>query len=325
MKSKIIQLTFGNLIMSKSTPEILVVGDIILDHYLYGTTNRISPEAPVPIVECNEETWVLGGAANVANNLVAIRSKATLAGIVGEDENGALVKNLVNAKGINDLIFTSKNRKTTTKTRIISSCHQLLRIDKEDRYPILNTEESELFNKISLNIDNFDCVIISDYSKGLLTDTLIKSIIELSNQKKIKVLVDPKSPPFIKYEGAYLIKPNKKEATLETGVNIIDENTFSLAAQKIQTTTSCEVVVITLSEDGVGLYNKNITKVLPTKAKDIFDVTGAGDTFIATLSLAIAKGKSIIESCEIANYASGIVIGKHGCVPVEYKELESIL
>ena len=325
MKSKTIQLTFGNFIMSKSTPEILVVGDIILDHYLYGTTNRISPEAPVPIVECNEEKWVLGGAANVANNLVAIRAKVTLAGIVGDDDNGILVKTLVKSKGINDLICISKNRKTTTKTRIISSNHQLLRIDKEDKYPILNIEASEIFNKISLNIGSFDCIIISDYSKGLLTDILIKKIIELSNQNNIKVLVDPKMPPFIKYSGAYLIKPNKKEAMIETGVNIVDDNTFSIAAHQIQTTTSCEVVVITLSEDGVGIYNKNINKVLPTKAKEIFDVTGAGDTFIATLSFAIAKGKSIIESCEIANYASGIVIGKHGCVPVEYKEIESIL
>lgn len=132
-------------------------------------------------------------------------------------------------------------------------------------------------------------------------------------------------PPFVKYSGAYLIKPNKKEAMLETGVNIVDDNTFSIAAHQIQTTTSCEVVVITLSEDGVGLYNKNINKVLPTKAKAIFDVTGAGDTFIATLSYAISKGKSIIESCEIANYASGIVIGKHGCVAINYEDIESMI
>lgn len=311
--------------MSKSIPEILVVGDIILDHYLSGSTNRISPEAPVPIVECNEEKWVLGGAANVANNLVAIRAKVTLAGIVGDDDNGVLVKSLVKSKSIRDLICISKNRKTTTKTRIISSNHQLLRIDKEDKYPILEIEETELYNKISLNIGNFDCIIISDYSKGLLTDTLIRKIIELSNQNNIKVLVDPKTPPFIKYSGAYLIKPNKKEAMLETGVNIVDDNTFSIAANQIQSTTSCEVVVITLSEDGVGIYNKNINKVLPTKAKEIFDVTGAGDTFIATLSFAIVKGKSIVESCQIANYASGIVIGKHGCVAIDYEEFESII
>ena len=275
--------------------------------------------------ECNEEKWVLGGAANVANNLVAIRAKVTLAGIVGEDDNGILVKSLVKSKGIHDLISFSKTRKTTTKTRIISSNHQLLRIDKEDKYPILETEETELYNNISLNIRNFDCIIISDYSKGLLTDILISKIIELSNQNNIKVLVDPKMPPFIKYAGAYLIKPNKKEAMLETGVNIFNDNTFSIAAHQIQATTSCEVVVITLSEDGVGIYNKNINKVLPTKAKEIFDVTGAGDTFIATLSYAISKGKSIIEACEIANYASGIVISKHGCVAIDFEEIESIL
>jgi D-beta-D-heptose 7-phosphate kinase/D-beta-D-heptose 1-phosphate adenosyltransferase len=311
--------------MNKSTPEILVVGDIILDHYLSGSTNSISPEAPVPIVECNEEKWVLGGAGNVANNLIGIRAKVTLAGIVGDDENGNLVKTLVKSKDIQDLICISKNRKTTTKTRIFSSNHQLLRVDKEDKYPILKTEETELLNKISLNIENFDCIIISDYGKGLLTDILIRKIIQLSNQHNIKVIVDPKMSPFIKYSGAYLIKPNKREAMLETGVNIVDYNTFSIAAHQIQTTTSCEVVVITLSEDGVGLYNKNINKVLPTKRKDIFDITGASDTFVATLSYAITKGKSIIESCEIANYASGIVIGKYGCVAIEYEEIESMI
>ena len=325
LKSKTFHQIFGNLLMSKSIPEILVVGDIILDHYLSGSINRISPEAPVPIVECNEEKWFLGGAANVANNLVGIRANVTLAGIVGNDDNAILVKTLVKSKNIHDLICISKNRKTTTKTRIISGNHQLLRIDNEDKFPILETEETELFNKISLNIGNFDCIIISDYGKGLLTDILIRKIIELSNQNNIKVLIDPKIVPFIKYSGAYLIKPNKKVAMLETGVNIVDDNTFSIAAHQIQTTTSCEVVVITLSEDGVGLYDKNINKVLPTKAKDIFDVTGAGDTFIAILTYAISKGKSIIESCEIANYASGIVIGKNGCAAIDYEEIESMM
>lgn len=311
--------------MSKTTPEILVVGDIILDHYLSGITNRISPEAPVPIVECKEENWVLGGAANVANNLVSIRAKVTLVGIVGEDENGVVVKNLVKSKGINGLICTSKNRTTTTKTRVISNNYQLLRIDKEDKYPILKIEEFELVKKISENIKKYDCVIISDYNKGLLTNELIKKIIEISNQNNIKVLVDPKIPPFEKYTGAYLIKPNKKEAMLQTGVDIVDYSTFSIAANQIKKATSCEVVVITLSEDGVGLFKKNTNKILPTKAKVIFDVTGAGDTFIAILAFTIAKGKSLIQSCEIANQAAGIVIGKKGCVTINYSELKSLL
>lgn len=311
--------------MSKYIPEILVVGDIILDHYLYGITNRISPEAPVPIVECKEEKWVLGGAANVANNLVALRAKVTLAGVVGEDENGNLLKTIIKSKGICDFLCISKNRNTTSKTRIISSNHQLLRIDKEDVYPISYNEERELFTKISSSIKNFDCIIISDYNKGLLTHSLVESIIEISNNNNIKILVDPKMPPFKKFYGAYLIKPNKKEAMLETGINIVNKETFLTASQKIQESTSCKEVVITLSEDGVGLYNKSLNKILPTNTKNFFDVTGAGDTFIATLAYSITKGKNIVESCVIANYASGIVIGKHGCATIDYLEIESMI
>jgi D-beta-D-heptose 7-phosphate kinase/D-beta-D-heptose 1-phosphate adenosyltransferase len=300
--------------MNNVKPSILVIGDIILDHYLSGTTSRISPEAPVPIVDCDNEKWVLGGAANVANNLAAIGAEVSLAGIVGDDQNGILVKNIMSSKNINDLTAISKNRKTTTKSRIISSNHQLLRIDKEDRHFISDKEEREILD-----------IIISDYNKGSLTSTLIKKIIESSKQNNIKVLVDPKTPPFSKYSGAYLIKPNRKEALLETGIDIVDERTLSMAAKKIHDATLCEVVVITLSEGGVGLYEKKTSKIIPTKAKEIFDVTGAGDTFIAVLAFAIANGKTIAESCELSNYASSIVVGKHGCVTIEYNEIESML
>jgi D-beta-D-heptose 7-phosphate kinase/D-beta-D-heptose 1-phosphate adenosyltransferase len=311
--------------MSNLKPSILVIGDIILDHYLSGITSRISPEAPVPIVDCESEKWVLGGAANVANNLASIGAEVTLVGIVGDDSNGILIKNMMLSKNINDLTFISKKRKTTTKSRIISSNHQLLRIDKEDRYFISDNEETEIFNRILINIKKYNSIIISDYSKGLLTNTLIKKIIEVSKQNNIKVIVDPKTPPFSKYSGAYLIKPNRKEALVETGVDIVDEETLSKAAKKIHEATLCEVVVITLSEGGVGLCEKERSKIIPTKAKEIFDVTGAGDTFIAVLAYAIAIGKTIIESCELSNYASGVVVGKYGCVAIEYNEIESML
>ncbi|UAJ14206.1 D-glycero-beta-D-manno-heptose-7-phosphate kinase [Aquirufa lenticrescens] len=309
--------------MNKINPKILVVGDIILDHYLSGDTNRISPEAPVPIVEFTEEKWVLGGAANVANNLNSIGADVTLSGIIGDDENGDIVRKILIHKGINEQFISSKSRRTTIKTRVISENHQLLRIDKEDRFSINKYEEIELIEKFSLNINEFDCVIISDYNKGLLTNTFIKTIIDLSHKSKIKVFIDPKQPPFAKYSGAYLVKPNRKEAMQETGIFIDNEKSFSIVANQIQESTNCEAVVITLSEDGVGLFEKGKTKILPTKAKEIFDVTGAGDTFIATLVYSMARGKSLEESCEIANFASGIVVGKHGCVPIEYKEIEA--
>jgi len=304
---------------------ILVIGDIILDHYLSGITNRISPEAPIPIVECTSEKWVLGGAANVANNLISLGAYVGLIGILGEDENSRIVKQLIHSKNICDLTTISKNRKTTFKSRITSSNHQLLRIDKEDRHNISNEEEVEILKNITTNIRNYKTIIISDYNKGLLTNNLIKEIIDISKKNNIKVLVDPKSPPFSKYHGAFIIKPNKKEAYLETGINIVDENTFFEAANQIKQITSTEAVVITLSEEGVGLYDNKMNKILPTKAKDIFDVTGAGDTFIATLAYSLTIGKSIIESCEIANYASGVVVGKYGCVAIEIKDIEKII
>jgi D-beta-D-heptose 7-phosphate kinase/D-beta-D-heptose 1-phosphate adenosyltransferase len=311
--------------MNNVKPSILVIGDIILDHYLYGTTSRISPEAPVPIVDCDNEKWVLGGAGNVANNLVSIGAEVTLAGIVGNDHYGSLVKRIISSKNINDLISISKNRKTTIKTRIISSNHQLLRVDKEDRHSISDIEERKIFSNLLINFKKYNCIIISDYNKGLLTNTLIKKIIESSKQNNIKVLVDPKTPPFSKYSGSFLIKPNRKEAFLETGVDVLDERTLSIAAKKIHDATLCEVVVITLSEGGVGLYEKKASKIIPTNAKEIFDVTGAGDTFIAVFAFAIANGKTIAESCELSNYASSFVVSKHGCVAIEYNEIESML
>ncbi len=308
--------------MNKKVPNILVVGDIILDHYLSGKTNRISPEAPVPIVEYESEEWVLGGAANVANNLVSLGAGVSLVGIIGNDKSGEIIKNITKSKCIGDLISVSDDRITTIKTRVVSSNHQLLRIDREDRHAISEDEVSEIVKNITQNINTYDCIIISDYSKGLLTDILISRLIDLANNNKIKVLVDPKSPPFSKFSGAYLIKPNRKEAFLETGINIVDEDSFYLAAQLIKNRTGCHCIVITLSEDGVGLFDDNIKRILPTEAKDIFDVTGAGDTFIATLAYGIGMGKSIIESCKLANYASGIVVGKYGCEAITLKEIE---
>lgn len=310
--------------MNNMRPSILVIGDLILDHYLYGTADRISPEAPVPIVDCTNEKWFLGGAANVANNLISIGVEVSLAGVVGDDQNGRKLKDLILSKGIKDLTITSKNRRTTTKSRIISSNHQLLRLDYEDRYLISDKEESDLYEQLQFDEFIYNCIIISDYNKGLLTDTFIRNLIESARLKKFLVLVDPKTPPFLKFSGAYLIKPNRKEAFDESGIDITDEESFIAAAKILQERTSCKVVVITLSEGGVGFYENGIGKIIPTKAKEIFDVTGAGDTFIAVLAYSLVKGRSIVESCELSNYASSIVISKYGCVAIEYDDIKSM-
>lgn len=302
--------------------KILVVGDIILDHYIYGSVNRISPEAPVPIVKFTNEKWLLGGAANVANNLSSLKCNVTLAGFIGNDKTGSKIKELIKSAGITDSLYLSPDRKSTIKSRIISKNHQLLRIDSEDIEEISKSQESNFFEKIKYEIKEFDCIIISDYAKGVMTKSLTRKIIDTANSKGVKVLVDPKNPPFEKYKGAYLIKPNKKEAKNETGISIENIDQFAIAADRIKRVTSCDVVIITLSEDGVGISHKDFTKLIPTKAIEICDVTGAGDTFIATLAYAITHGKSILESCELANRAASIVIGKPGCVSIEYTEIK---
>jgi D-beta-D-heptose 7-phosphate kinase/D-beta-D-heptose 1-phosphate adenosyltransferase len=309
--------------MNSLNSKILVIGDVILDQYLYGKCDRISPEAPVPIINFKSEEYLLGGAANVANNLVSLGVDVYLCGVIGNDKNGEILTDILNKKGIKNIFLKSKNRETTVKKRIISGGQQLLRIDREVTHNISNEEESNIFSCIEKIIKYIDCIIISDYCKGFLTDSLLKKIITISKENKIKVLVDPKNPPFSKYEGSFLIKPNRKEAKSATGIDIKDKNTFREAALKIKDETSCEIVIVTMSEDGVGLFDNDKEVLIPTNVKQIFDVTGAGDTFIATLAFGLVYGLSIFESCNLANYASGVVVGKSGCVPIELEELKS--
>jgi len=306
-------------------PSVLVVGDVILDHYVLGACERISPEAPVPIVDFISENWVLGGAANVANNLSSLGLNTALAGIVGDDESGEYISQQLSMKKITNLLVKSDERSTTTKTRIISGVQQLLRLDKEKKSDINSSEGLEIIDKIKSNISSFDCIIISDYNKGLMTVSLTSTLISIANQAGVKVLVDPKNPPFNKYRDVYLVKPNRKEAYNETGIYITDIESFENAAKIIQSSTNCQVVVVTLSEGGLGYFENGKANLIPTQAKQIFDVTGAGDTFIASLAFAILSNKSTLDSCKIANYAAGIVVAKQGCVPIYYEEIKPII
>ena len=320
-------MMYGKVFMNNfnKRPSVLVIGDVILDHYVLGTCERISPEAPVPIVDFISENWVLGGAANVANNLSSLGINTALAGLVGEDESGGYIDQELSFKKISNLLVKSNERSTTTKTRVISGGQQLLRLDKEKNSDITSSQQIEIIEKIKSNISNFDCIIISDYNKGLMTESLTNNLITIANQAGVKVLVDPKNPPFSKYRDAYLIKPNRKEAYNETGIFINDIDSFEKAAKLIQSQTNCQVVVITLSEDGLGYFENGNVKLIPTQAKQIFDVTGAGDTFIASLAFSILSNKSLFESCHIANYAAGIVVAKQGCVPILFDDIKTII
>ena len=306
-------------ILKESKNRIAVFGDIMLDHYLIGETDRISPEAPIQVVEVETEKYILGGAGNVVNNLVAFGSKISLFSVVGDDENEKkltkMLKNIfVNISGV----IKDSSRKTAVKSRIISRGQQIIRFDRESEHTISKEIEDQIINIFKRDILKFDVILISDYGKGLVSDRLSRTIIEIANKNDIKVLIDPKGDDYLKYQNAYLIKPNRKEAieSLNIGSNI-DEIGLELIRKY-----GFQNVIVTLSEDGMKLFQKDKNvESFPTKAKDIFDVTGAGDTVLASLGVGIASSISLKESIHFSNSATAIVIGKIGTSTVTYDEV----
>ena len=304
------------------TPKILVVGDLMIDHYLWGKCERISPEAPVQVVEVQNETTVLGGAGNVINNLVTLGASVSVASVIGEDDNGKeLLELLAQIDVDTTAIVEQSERKTSKKSRVIASNQQIIRYDKESKEDITALSQEKLFTLVSHNIDRFDALILSDYGKGVLTTELTRDIIELANEAGVKVFVDPKGEDYTKYKGAYTLTPNKKEASIATKIDINDETSLQEALLKLKVSCDLDVSLITLSEDGIAVYDEKL-KRFPTVAKEVYDVTGAGDTVIASLSYAISCGKSIEEACVFANLAAGVVVGKIGSATVTLDEIE---
>ena len=311
----------GLISMSNLKKRILVIGDIMLDHYLHGECNRISPEAPVPIFEKKNESWLLGGAGNVSNNLSSFGIEVLLCGFVGHDPNGLKLKKLLAQKNIQDYIISSPWRRTTVKTRVVASNQQLIRIDDEEKSPLTDDEEEMLFDKIQGISLTCNCIILSDYNKGVITKNLVQKIVKLAQASGIKILVDPKTASFSKYEWVNYIKPNRKEASFATGIEIIGRESLTEACKIIKKQSNCDAVIITLSENGVAHYDGNELVVIPTRAQAVFDVTGAGDTFLAGLAYSFVDGKNLHDACEFANYASSLVVAKHGCATVSIHEI----
>ncbi len=304
------------------TPKILVIGDLMIDHYLWGSCERISPEAPVQVVEISKETTVLGGAGNVINNLNALGADVSVASVIGDDDNGVeLVNMLKNINVDTKNIIVQNGRKTSKKSRVIAVSQQVLRYDKESKNEIESSSVDAILNSLKNNIPNFDSVILSDYGKGVLTKELCQKIIKLCNEKSVKVLVDPKGSDFSKYKGAYLLTPNKKEAILATNIDINDELSLKEALLKLKIECDLDISLITLSEDGIATYDKEL-KISPTVAKEVFDVTGAGDTVIASIAFALSVGKSMDETAAFSNLAAGVVVGKIGSATVTLDEIE---
>ncbi len=309
-------------VLKSFKPNILVVGDLMIDHYLWGSCERISSEAPVQVVDISKEATVLGGAGNVINNLNVLGAHVSVCSVIGDDNNGVELISMLENIGVDtkNIIMQTK-RKTSKKSRVIAVSQQVLRYDNESKNDILDTSVTEILKSLSRDISAYDMVILSDYGKGVLTDVLCQGIIALAKKDNVKVLVDPKGTDFTKYKGAYLLTPNKKEAMLATNININSEETLREALVKLKQECDLGISLITLSEDGIATYDKEV-KIFPTVAKEVFDVTGAGDTVIASIAFALSAGKNIEQAAAFANLAAGVVVGKIGSATVSLAEIE---
>lgn len=318
----------NRLFTSFEHKKILVVGDIILDRYIFGKVSRISPEAPVPIVEVYEEAYRLGGAANVANNIIALGGKAYISGIIGKGSAGKIIKDILGEKGIGQDYIFEDSRRTTVKTRIIAGNQQIVRFDIEDKRRLEGKGKEIFLSMIKEALVNFDAVIVSDYKKGVISEELLKILVSHKNKNGVFVAVDPKIGHFRLYKNVSLITPNIAEASHGAEIEIKDERTLIKAGYNLLRKLSCDSVLITRGEEGMSLFERDGVDVkvthLPTVARKVFDVTGAGDTVIATITLSHISGASLVEAAKIANVAAGIVVGKVGTATATREEIMEV-
>jgi len=300
----------------------LVVGDLMLDEYLWGKAERISPEAPVQVVDVTREDVRLGGAGNVVHNLVALGCKVVVASVIGGDENGTQLMHAFSGLGVDTAgILEDPLRRTSKKTRVLASHQQIVRIDRETREPLRPEYEQQLCAAITTLAASCQVILVSDYLKGVLTTTVLAAIMAAGRQHGIPVVVDPKGNDYSKYAGATLLTPNRKEAETASGTGIHDVASLAEAAAKIIAQAKLQALLITRSEQGMSLFAADgHADHIPTMAREVFDVTGAGDTVLATLGLALACGMPMSEAARVANVAAGIAVGKLGTstvAPVE--------
>lgn len=302
---------------------IAVIGDLMIDKYIWGHVARISPEAPVPIVEVTEESQRLGGAANVANNIVALGGKCFLVGVVGNDSNADMMRQLVEKLNINSSgLITDKERMTTVKTRVIAHNQHVVRIDNEQKFDISSEVAEKIVSFVEENITTIDGIILEDYNKGVLTKELIRKIIALAKKHNKIITVDPKLNNFFDYQGVSVFKPNLKETSEGLNKKIKSDQDVIAAGKELLDRLKADHILITRSEKGMTLFSSTgSVNHVPTKAIEVADVSGAGDTVIATLTLALASGVEVIHAAELANLAGGLVVGEVGIIPAEPKKI----
>ncbi len=303
------------------SPKLLVIGDLMIDHYLWGTCERVSPEAPVQVVNIDNETTLLGGAGNVINNLKALGADVDVIGIVGECEISDELKGLLDDIEVDTKYLSiEQDRIISKKSRIIASQQQVVRYDRESTDEINNKSQNHILDTFKKIIANYELVLLSDYGKGILTNKLTQSLINVANKYGKKVLIDPKGTDYSKYKGAYLLTPNIKEASEATKINIIDDTSLNQAIIQLKSQCDLDVSLITLSNKGVAVYDDEF-RIHPTFAREVFDVTGAGDTVLASLGFALACDLNIDEAIEFSNFAAGVVVGKIGSATTTLNEI----
>jgi len=306
---------------------IAVIGDLMLDRYIWGSVNRISPEAPVPVVDVESESARLGGAANVANNIKSLGANPFLVGVIGNDNSGKILRDTIGDLGFSiDGLVKDDTRPTTVKTRVIAHDQHVVRIDREYRNSISSVVEEKLLFVLRRNLNNIDAIILEDYNKGVMTESFISKIIALADTHKKIVTVDPKSKNFFAYKNVTVFKPNKRETEQALGIHTTTQEDIEAAGKLLMEKLKAKNVLLTRSEKGMSLFSDDGTVThIPTKAQKVVDVSGAGDTVISALTLALSSGATIQEAAILANSAGGIVVGEVGVVPISKEALRQSL
>lgn len=307
--------------------KIMVVGDVMLDRYWWGSVSRISPEAPVPVVNLQTKSLVAGGAANVAANIAGLSARPFLVGAIGDDEEGKLVPEVLGRTGVAaEHLIALEKRPTTTKTRIVAHNQHIVRIDQEEKQHLSNEEEKIVWDKIETILPEIELVIVSDYAKGLLTETLLSRLITICKTSGVKVLIDPKGKDYTKYSGATLLTPNRREAAESCKLEEDGQGIVEKAGEMLLGGLDLEALLITQGEDGMTLFEKNHDPVhFLAASRDVYDVTGAGDTVISTLAVALGAGGDLATSAQLANRAAGIVVEHFGTTSIKLSELQASL
>ncbi len=314
-------IDYGSILNNFKNKHILIIGDVILDHFIWGNVDRISPEAPVPVVDVVGETYLLGGAGNVANNITALGAKASILGVTGSDHRTKVLDELFREKNINREGLVKDERPTTIKTRVIAHNQQVVRFDRENREVIGNKAFKAITAYISERISSFDAIIVSDYKKGVITPRLMNYIIEKAKPLDLFIAVDPKVGHFHYYKNVSLITPNKKEASEGSGITIKDDASLEKAGFDLYHKLQCDSVLITRGDEGMSLFTREEAHHIPTVARNVYDVTGAGDTVISAYTLAAVSGADMLQSTVIANHAAGIVVGELGTATTTIKQI----